>query len=167
TRFEPICNEEAAKGLSPYGPFRDQAEWDLSRWLMQNVTQTAADDFLKLDIVSFPTSTQIFTSSYTWLKKMDDLHVGPDGRRLSPEWQCIHVSATGDKRAEDDKPEDDTFEMWMRDPVEAVCELIGNPALKDHLAYAPERVYTDAGGQNRKLDEMWTGNWWWETQARR
>ncbi|EIW75821.1 hypothetical protein CONPUDRAFT_23477, partial [Coniophora puteana RWD-64-598 SS2] len=153
TRFESIRNEQAAKGLSPYGPFRDQEEWDLSRWLMQNVTQTAVDEFLKLDITRNRTQPS-FTSSYTWLKKIDDLHVGPDGRRLSPEWQCVRVSATGDKRAEDDEPDEDTFEMWMRDPVEAVRELIGNPALKDHLAYAPERVYMDAGGQNRKLDEM-------------
>ena len=33
------------------------------------------------------------------------------------------------------------------------------------MAYAPEKVYTDKEGLNRRYDEMWTGDWWWEMQV--
>lgn len=57
------------------------------------------------------------------------------------------------------------IELWRRDPVECVRELIGNPAFKDHLAYLPERVYGDAKGGTRLYDEMWTAEWWWKVQV--
>jgi hypothetical protein len=30
----------------------------------------------------------------------------------------------------------------------------------------PERVYHDKEGKIRVYDEMWTGDWWWDTQVR-
>lgn len=33
------------------------------------------------------------------------------------------------------------------------------------MRYAPERVYADEEGKERIYDNMWTGNWWWETQV--
>ncbi|KAI0683325.1 hypothetical protein BC835DRAFT_1423408 [Cytidiella melzeri] len=58
------------------------------------------------------------------------------------------------------------LELWRRDPVECIRELIGNPAYKEFLAYAPEHVFTSADGNERIYDETWTGDWWWETQAK-
>jgi Plavaka transposase len=55
--------------------------------------------------------------------------------------------------------------MWRRDPVECVRELLGNPALKNHMKYAPERVYEDVEKKSQVVDEMWTANWWWDTQV--
>ena len=43
---------------------------------------------------------------------------------------------------------DEKLELWRRDPVECVKEVLGNPALKDHLKYAPERVYEDKEGKS-------------------
>ena len=37
--------------------------------------------------------------------------------------------------------------------------------LRDVMAYVPEHVYVDAKGENRIYDEMWMGDWWWETQV--
>ena len=39
-------------GMEPHAPFADEDEWELVRWLMKNVGQKKADDFLKLPIVS-------------------------------------------------------------------------------------------------------------------
>ena len=47
-----------------------------------------------------------------------------------------------------------------------VAELIGNPLFKDQIAFAPERVYTSAACTDRRYDETWTGDWWWNTQVR-
>ena len=44
-------------------------------------------------------------------------------------------------------------------------ELIGNPAFREYISYVPEHVYMDDTGDARIYDEMWTGDWWWETQV--
>ena len=57
------------------------------------------------------------------------------------------------------------LELWLCDPVVCVQELISNPAFKNEIAYTPKKVYTDAQGTQRRYDEMWTGEWWWEAQV--
>lgn len=57
------------------------------------------------------------------------------------------------------------LELWRRDPVECVKDLISNPAFRDHMSYVPEEVYSDSEGNTRVYDEMWTGEWWWKTQV--
>lgn len=56
-------------------------------------------------------------------------------------------------------------ELWRRDPVECIRELLSNPAFHGNIAYAPERVYEDAEATVRIYDEMWTGDRWWELQV--
>jgi hypothetical protein len=60
---------------------------------------------------------------------------------------------------------EEDVEVWMRDPVECIRDLIGNPSFKDHMAYAPSRAYADQAGLHRVVDDMWTGDWWTETQV--
>lgn len=47
-------------------------------------------------------------------------------------------------------------ELWYRDPVECVRELIGNPLFDGKLAYAPEEHYEDRDGTREVRNEMWT-----------
>jgi hypothetical protein len=74
----------------------------------------------------------------------------------------------GDRLDENDEMMSEDLELWRRDPVECIKELISNPAFKDHMAYAPERVYSSQDGDERSqiLDEMWTASWWWKIQVR-
>ncbi|TDL16783.1 hypothetical protein BD410DRAFT_730882 [Rickenella mellea] len=59
------------------------------------------------------------------------------------------------------------LELWLRDPVDCVKELIGNPSFRESMAYAPEKAFaTDDPEGNRIYDEAWTGDWWWQTQAK-
>lgn len=71
----------------------------------------------------------------------------------------------GDRTELSDIPMVEELELWRRDPVECVRDLIGNPAFKESMAYEPEHVYTDAMGGTRVYDEMWTGDWWWKMQV--
>jgi hypothetical protein len=102
--------------------------------------------------------TLSFHNSYSFLKKVDQLPTGP-------EWRCNIIEVTGDKVDENGITVQENLELWYRDPVECVKELIGNPAFKDFISYVPERVYVDDKGKVRVFDEMWTGDWWWNTQA--
>ncbi len=57
------------------------------------------------------------------------------------------------------------LELWYRDPVECVAELMGNPVFAKDMAYAPERKFEDKQAVNQVFDEMSTGTWWWDVQV--
>ena len=82
------------------------------------------------------------------------------------EWMYEKVTITGDRVGEDGKFMKEEMELWRRDPVAIVQELIGNPAFRDCIAYSPERVYEDEERLERVIDEMWTADWWWALQVR-
>ncbi|KIM38488.1 hypothetical protein M413DRAFT_30038 [Hebeloma cylindrosporum] len=138
TKFERVFEEQEKRGESNWAPFASEEEWQLARWLSQRVGHKAIDEYLKLPIVR-DRSGLSFHNSYSYLKKVDQLPTGP-------EWHCEIVQVPGDKLGDDGKPMVENLELWFRDPVECVKELLSNPAFKDYISYAPER------------------DWWWETQ---
>lgn len=71
----------------------------------------------------------------------------------------------GNRKDRQGKPERETLQLWRRDPIECVKELMGNEAFRDKMHFQPERVYEDEEGKSRVFNEMWTGDWWWETQV--
>ncbi|KAG6827066.1 hypothetical protein H0H92_013335 [Tricholoma furcatifolium] len=162
---------------TPWGPFQDEDEWELAEWLNKNVGQTQTDSYLKLNIVRSSSVSHVKTlphvekqtksrtrpsyhNNRNFLQKIDALPT------QSPEWICEVVSAQGNRTNEDGEllpPE--KMELWYRNTIDVIKELLGNPALREHLRYAPERVYLDKERKNRMYDEMWSGDWWWETQT--
>ena len=81
------------------------------------------------------------------------------------QWHCREITQQGDLQDNEGNVLTETFEVWYRDPVECVRELLGNPTFKEQLAYAPTKLYRDAKGTERHVDEMWTGDWWWKMQV--
>ncbi|KAF8131961.1 hypothetical protein EV363DRAFT_1398349 [Boletus edulis] len=167
TPFERMTSVQDASGRGTYAPFADREEWELAQWLIHNVNQRATQEFLKLSIMKDRTQPS-YRSNYKFLKMIDELPTGP-------EWSCRLIQVHGDvgpvendgfenPPAPDDESEE--LELWMRDPVACIQELIGNPAFEGNLAYTPEKVYVDQEGRTRRYDEMWTGDWWWKTQER-
>ena len=84
---------------------------------------------------------------------------------IVPEWRCSIIDITGDQLDKDGNAMTEHLELWHRDPVECMKGLIGNLAFKEFISYVPEHVFMDDEGQVRVFDEMWTGNWWWDTQV--
>lgn len=58
------------------------------------------------------------------------------------------------------------MDLWFRNPVECIRELLGSAAFKDETVYGPSRAYTSEERTERVYNEMNTGDWWWETQVR-
>ncbi|KAG8728742.1 hypothetical protein FRC10_004611, partial [Ceratobasidium sp. 414] len=54
--------------------------------------------------------------------------------------------------------------LYKRSVVDVIRELIGNPAFKWVMRYAPERHWTSRTRRSRVYGEMWTGDWWWRRQ---
>lgn len=99
-----------------------------------------------------------FRDSRTLLQKIDSLPAGPG-------FQCTQIKVTGDQEDEDGHSTE-VLEMWIRDPVECVKELIGNPAFTNDIQYAPIRKWKQVrNAKNRVYDEAWTADWWWDTQV--
>lgn len=58
--------------------------------------------------------------------------------------------------------------LWQQDSLKCIHKLIGNPAFKEeYMSYVPKMAYMDEAAQNQMYDEMWTGDWWQETQVSR
>ncbi|KZT18788.1 hypothetical protein NEOLEDRAFT_1079352 [Neolentinus lepideus HHB14362 ss-1] len=159
TRFERILREQQERGAGVFDPFKDEEEWQLARWLVTHVGQTATDSFLKLPIIRNRVSPS-YHNNRAFLDKIDGLPT------QGVKWDCHIVTVAGDKVDEAGEMMTEEVELWSRNPVDCIRELIGNPCFRDVMAYAPEHVFQDEGGKIRIFDEMWTGDWWWDIQGK-
>ncbi|KAI0281068.1 hypothetical protein BC826DRAFT_1094230 [Russula brevipes] len=148
--FRRLHEEQNARGQPPWAPFTDLDEWELAQWLLKRVNQTGTDEFLKLPIIRKRLGLS-YTSTHTFLKKVDQLRTGP-------KWDCKNITVTGDLLDGSGVCLTDEFELWLRDPVECIKELISNPSFNGSIKYAPNisRIY----------DEMWTADQWWDLQGK-
>jgi hypothetical protein len=179
TAFERVEDEHILKYGEIWGPFADEKEWELAKWLVKNVGHNQADSFLKLPIVRLIATVRQLSESHrpqiaeklnpSFRNKnqlLDCIDTLPSG----VPWNCHDIEVKGDLPDLEKDPTGMTMrterlELWFRDPLACVEELIGNPALREGMKFAPERVYEDSEGQQQVIDEMWTGSWWWDVQV--
>ncbi|KAF8875514.1 hypothetical protein BD779DRAFT_1613422 [Infundibulicybe gibba] len=158
TKFETLLENQTKAKKDQWSPFASQEEWDLAVWLMKNVGQKSTDEFLKLRATRDRMNLS-FQNNRAFLKKVDALPAGP-------QWECEIITAPGDQVGEDGEIVGEEMELWYRNPIECIQELVGNPAFSNSTSFVPERVYTSSDGDERIYDEMWTGDWWWNTQGK-
>ncbi|KAG1732870.1 uncharacterized protein EDB91DRAFT_1238678 [Suillus paluster] len=156
TNFERYRTYQEEEGEDPWSPFEDAEEWDLAQWLVKNLGQTRTNEFLKLPITQNRTKL-LFHNNCSFLQCVDELPHGPG-------WSCKKVTVRGNCEDENGEMLQEEVELWCRNPVECVKELIGNPAFKEDMAYSPAKAYADRAGQDRVIDEMWTADWWGDKQ---
>ncbi|KAJ7158446.1 hypothetical protein C8R46DRAFT_1164909 [Mycena filopes] len=149
TRFEKIRDDQVLTG-----------EWELAKWLIKNVGHNKTESFLKLPIVADRVKPS-FDNKKTFLDNIDSLPIGAT-------WQCQQIPLQGDLVDENNQFKTEVAELWFRDPVECVKELIGNPAFKHSIDYAPSRLYDDPSGAegSEVINEMSSARWWWKIQER-
>ncbi|KAJ7236512.1 hypothetical protein C8J57DRAFT_1247755 [Mycena rebaudengoi] len=138
TTFEEIRDEEILKGAEVLGPFKDEAEWELAKWLIKNVGHTACEEFLQLAIIS-ERAQPSYTKKKDLFEKVDNL---PGGVK----WECRKMDVQGDVPDLEKDPtgatmRQENLKLWFRDPVEY------------------------EKGEVEVINEMWTANWWWELQV--
>ncbi|KAG6809061.1 hypothetical protein H0H92_001751 [Tricholoma furcatifolium] len=156
TIFEQLREHHTWHGDLEWAPFSNKRKWELAKWLNKNVGHNAIDEYLKLSVAQ--NSNQLsFHNTYSFLKKLDALPTGP-------EWICDIIEVSGNQMGNNREKMKESLELWRRNPVDCIRQLIGNPAFNGHIAYQPEKVYGDREGQERIFDEAWTADWWWQTQ---
>lgn len=100
-----------------------------------------------------------FKNKYQLLQWIDNLPM------LGPEFEIEIIWFQGDLKNNNDEPIVEELELFYRDPIECIRALLGNLAFSSSLHFGPERVYVDSSKTKQVYNEMWTGNWWWETQV--
>ncbi|KAJ6580316.1 hypothetical protein B0H10DRAFT_2341498 [Mycena sp. CBHHK59/15] len=158
TMFEHIRDDQILTGCEVLGPFADEEEWELAKWLIKNVGHNQTEVFLKLPIIADRVQPS-FDNKRTFLDSIDSLTIGA-------KWDIRHIPLTGDLVDNDGALCTETAELWFRDPMECVKELIGNPAFKAVMDYAPRRLFVDAEGTEEEINEMSSASWWWNMQTR-
>ncbi|KAJ7813602.1 hypothetical protein B0H14DRAFT_3477712 [Mycena olivaceomarginata] len=160
TSFERIRDDQILAGCEILGPFADDEEWELAKWLIKNVGHNQTETFLKLPIITDRVKPT-FDKKKTFLQNIDSLPIGSS-------WRCEHISLEGDLVDEDNQFKTEVAELWFRDPIECVKELIGNPAFKHVIDYAPSKLYDHPLGRkgSEVVNEMSSARWWWKIQER-
>ena len=120
TRFEKQCEEDKTNGKPCWEPFSSQDEWELARWLINNVNQKVTDKYLKLPMVcqkifqkkkvlcyiQVQQNNKIsFKSNYQLVKTVDKLRTGPG-------WHCEIIDLAGDQVGEDGRTLAEDLELW-------------------------------------------------------
>ncbi|KAF8583280.1 hypothetical protein K439DRAFT_1647284 [Ramaria rubella] len=100
-----------------------------------------------------------YTDKRTLLEKIDVLP------SPGPPFKCSSLTVTGDLKDTQGNFIVEELELFHRDPVECVRELISNPAFCDVLHYVPERQFADEHHTEQIYNEMWTAEWWWELRS--
>ncbi|KAF8577142.1 hypothetical protein K439DRAFT_1649158 [Ramaria rubella] len=83
-----------------------------------------------------------------------------------PDFECSMVTVKGDLQDAKGNLIIEELEVFYRNPVECVCELLGNSAFCEALHYAPEKVFKDETCAECIYNEMWTTDWWHKIQAK-
>ncbi|KAG2741331.1 hypothetical protein P692DRAFT_201842290 [Suillus brevipes Sb2] len=148
--FQDIRAQQEAQGLEPWAPFTDEEEWGLVKWLISCVGHTAIDEFLKLPITSHMKTSLM--SKYSLLKAIDKLP-------QATEWKLKKINVVGNRTANDGQCEKEDLELWLRDPVDCIRELMSNPEFDGCVSYAPEKFFADKEGKTCVFDDMWTSDW--------
>jgi hypothetical protein len=95
--------------------------------------------------------TPMYQTKKKFFEMLDGLPTG------SPEWTCNIITIASNAMNKEGETLTEDVELWRRNPVECVQELMGNPAFKDAMAFTPEKAFADPKGGNQVYDEMWTG----------
>ncbi|KZT56446.1 hypothetical protein CALCODRAFT_435724, partial [Calocera cornea HHB12733] len=89
------------------------------------------------------------------LKRLLDKHLPPASR-----FQVTQIEVEGGSARDSE-----TLELWGRDPLDCIRELLGDPLLDGYIDYTPRRDYIDEARTKRLYSEYATGDHMWSTQA--
>ncbi|KAJ3818974.1 hypothetical protein F5880DRAFT_1510524 [Lentinula raphanica] len=122
-----------------FAPFATEMDWKIAEWVIKDGIGHKSLDRL----LAIPGVKEKLGLSYTNIaglhKKIDNL------RPRAGEWKV----------------------QKLRDVLQCIQSLWGDPALADHLVYRPKKIFQDKEKTKRVYSEMWEGKWWQFTQLKR
>ncbi|KAG1892914.1 uncharacterized protein F5891DRAFT_1131436 [Suillus fuscotomentosus] len=132
--------------INMYYPFHDEGEWELAKFLVENLTQAQIDKFLKLKW--FHTRPKpSFTSKEQLLDWTDALP------SFVP-WKVSNLEFTGYKTTY-------PVQLIWRDALEVVKQLFSDPVFTNHITFQPHIVDT---GSQREYGDYMSADMAWKIQ---
>ncbi|KAI0054653.1 hypothetical protein BV25DRAFT_1873302 [Artomyces pyxidatus] len=131
-----------------YRPFPDKGAWDIAEWAKElGPTSNAFTKLMKINTVRDNLDLPYRTAQ--------DLNEIIDKKLPArPAFKREYVVVGGEK-----------YPLYYRDPMECIKALYGDPEFTPYLTFAPQRHYVDEDQTMRLYSDMYTGKWWWRTQA--
>ncbi|KAI6143199.1 hypothetical protein BKA82DRAFT_4429981 [Pisolithus tinctorius] len=121
--FEAGCQQNS------YYPFFDKGEWELARFLCDNLTQAQITWFLKLDWFN--------EQERPTFKNASELLAWMEALPRAPRWHCTKINMDNYVTVHP------VYLLWQ-DTLETVEELFGNPVFCNHMSYDPHEVFVGA-----------------------
>ncbi|KAG9084030.1 hypothetical protein FRC06_004268, partial [Ceratobasidium sp. 370] len=156
--LQRLHQEKVASGLAPAAPFADWLEFEFVKWMVErDISQGSREELLKLPII-IARARLSFGSNYTLNNLIDALPLA------GPKWNVKAVRVTGDKLGPNGQRVTQVVELWYRDILGVIQELLENHTYGKDLVFTAREKWNDAEHTERVYDEMWTGDWWKKLQ---
>lgn len=139
--FASVC------GRGEWGPFPSKVDWDFAKWAKTEAVSNGAVNRL-LDIEGF--NAQLRT------KSMRDINRRVDALPSPASFQHTEISLMSGNCV---------FDLYWRDPLELVADLLADPSYADHMTWVPTHHYAGGREGSRLYNELPSGDWMYETQA--
>ncbi|KAG1906695.1 uncharacterized protein F5891DRAFT_1182102 [Suillus fuscotomentosus] len=121
---------ESARKHNVYYPFSGREEWELAKFLIENLNQGQISCFLKLLWVKSETRQQpTFKTAPQLLTFMDALPKGP-------QWRCTTIETDGYVTTH-------PVHLIWRDALEVTKHIFGNPIFANDMEFDPYEIFVD------------------------
>jgi Plavaka transposase len=143
-----------AREENPYAPFDNAGQWDLVYSCLY--PERLSNKRIKRIVVN-KYNRALEGSGFTSLKDFDKRVKLLSSKGVPFRTWNIKPGSSAPKWA----PQ--LMEVWMRDTLDVVKRLVGNPRWANDMKWAPEEAYNE--NKERIYSELWTGNWWKRMQV--
>ena len=129
---------------NPWHPFKNARDFELGRWMMDSdLTKTAIDDYLQRGL------DDDRCNSFNSADELWALFENLEFCFGSKSWTSFEIESSI---------------LWTPNVLQCVQLLLGHLPFEEHTVYGPVRVFDSHG--HRIFNEIYTGDWWWDTQDR-
>jgi hypothetical protein len=150
---------------SPYG---DRVEFEFAEFIYRKTQMSATNIDTLLDLWAAKVYKHGDSPPFS---DHNDLYETIDASPLGDvPWQSFTVNYTGERPEGGRIPPwmETEYEVWFRDPLTVVRNLLANPDFNGQFDYTPMREFTNTASgmpsDNRRFQNFFSGNWVW-TQA--
>ena len=138
-----------------YHPFRDEADYALAHYFARTrQSKTSINSYLNDPRISTGPQRPSFRNADEWRALLEAIPSGIPDEEWTVENFRIKGEVEGVQRRE--------YSIYFRDIERVIRFLMGHRPFMDNLTYAPVRRYGNSDA--RIYTELYTADWWWETQ---
>ncbi|KAI0071807.1 hypothetical protein K474DRAFT_1561795, partial [Panus rudis PR-1116 ss-1] len=135
---------------NPFAPFTSELDWKLAEWVKKhNIGSNALTELLSIEGV-----VDSLGLSYQNSRELNAI-IDKDIPASRPRFECREVTL---------EDEGVTVELYLRDIMQCICALYGDPKFAPHLIFKPEQHFLDEAHTDRVWHDIHTGDWWWMMQ---